>query len=309
MTTLEPVAKKHGIVTTFREQDLQYIRDCIETSFADIGHIPAAGLAPNLMVLEKFGQILPKLSLVDLLGRFQDIASIGGNYFLCNLESQLELAQLINDVPLSLADKFMMVRAPVRYREESESQSFMELATVRKVMSQMNNREEVAKGADRRIERLLKSRSYSLLDLKVFRELQKDISSDQTMNLLNELPTAEERQAFLKSIWTEPKDPKSLQSYETLHRITTGYLWLHYRFQDTFGNVEVAREIKSHLENVIQGGLLSFSHVKFHQPKVKRNLGDAGKLTAPEAQELEELRNTLIKMSQRMDNKQNPKRY
>ncbi|KNE73233.1 hypothetical protein AMAG_17417 [Allomyces macrogynus ATCC 38327] len=60
---------------------------------------------------------LPNETLAGLLGKFEALARVNGEvYSLCNLEAQKNLAGAIQDIPMSIRDRFQFVLSPVNDR-------------------------------------------------------------------------------------------------------------------------------------------------------------------------------------------------
>ncbi|KAJ3279090.1 ATP-dependent RNA helicase supv3l1, mitochondrial [Borealophlyctis nickersoniae] len=103
-----------GFVTTLDRRDLPFLRRCMTI---DAPRVLAAGLHPTLEQVESFGKMLPNETLSGLLTKFEDVARLGGNFFLCNLNSLHEIADLIQPLGLPLRDQFTFVLAPANVRE------------------------------------------------------------------------------------------------------------------------------------------------------------------------------------------------
>ncbi len=58
-----------GWVTTFQDQDLGYVKECLETDATDMVSIRTAGLHPTLESMIEFAKYLPKFSMEKLLER------------------------------------------------------------------------------------------------------------------------------------------------------------------------------------------------------------------------------------------------
>ncbi|KAI8059402.1 P-loop containing nucleoside triphosphate hydrolase protein [Gilbertella persicaria] len=109
-------AYNEGEVTTLHPRDLQYIKECVS---APIIPLEMAGLQPTVDILELFALQMPQEKFSGLLQKFEDLASLNGDYFLCNYRDQKTIAERIEHIKLPLRDKYQFVTAPVSCRNES----------------------------------------------------------------------------------------------------------------------------------------------------------------------------------------------
>ncbi|KAJ3189610.1 ATP-dependent RNA helicase supv3l1, mitochondrial, partial [Irineochytrium annulatum] len=103
-------ANETGYVTTLNNNDIKRLKQCMEIPMAPA--LTTAGLQPLLEQLEAFAEELPGETFSGLLDKFEDLARLDGDYFLCNLENQKAIADLIQPLPLSLRDRYVLVAAP-----------------------------------------------------------------------------------------------------------------------------------------------------------------------------------------------------
>ncbi|KAJ3415112.1 ATP-dependent RNA helicase supv3l1, mitochondrial [Chytridiales sp. JEL 0842] len=115
-----------GLVSTFCDKDLNVVRSAVAVQSPE--PLRSAGLYPTLEQLEKFSTELPNVTFGDLLDRFEELASLDGGYFLCNLETQKSLADLIEDIPLSLKDRYILVASPTKPEDEVMKKVFVDFA-------------------------------------------------------------------------------------------------------------------------------------------------------------------------------------
>ncbi|KAJ3297842.1 RNA helicase [Rhizoclosmatium sp. JEL0117] len=101
---------QEGYVCTLNNGDMRRLRDALAT----VNPLPlaSAGLYPTLDQMEKFAAELPNETFAGLLDRFEQLARLDGDYFLCNLSSQKDVADLIQHIDLSLQDRYTLVAAP-----------------------------------------------------------------------------------------------------------------------------------------------------------------------------------------------------
>ncbi|KAI9327186.1 P-loop containing nucleoside triphosphate hydrolase protein [Zopfochytrium polystomum] len=99
-----------GEVTTLVNKDTPRLKQAMAKKFTD--SLRSAGLHPTLEQMELFERELPGLTFAELLDKFEILASVNNEYFLCNLETQKQVADLIQSVALSLQDRYTFISAP-----------------------------------------------------------------------------------------------------------------------------------------------------------------------------------------------------
>ncbi|KAI8846987.1 P-loop containing nucleoside triphosphate hydrolase protein [Chytridium lagenaria] len=104
-----------GHVTTLKDEDLKRLKTVL--AIASAPPLESAGLYPKLEQIEAFAKELPNESLSGLLDKFEDLARLDGDFFLCNLESQKRIADLIEPLNLTLRDKYTLVSAPANVED------------------------------------------------------------------------------------------------------------------------------------------------------------------------------------------------
>ncbi|KAI7867668.1 P-loop containing nucleoside triphosphate hydrolase protein [Spinellus fusiger] len=106
-------AYSSGEVTAMDSSSLDYIKSSMASSSVDL---KVAGLQPTPEILEIFGLQYPNEKFEKILTRFELMASLSGNYFLCNFKDQKIIASAIEGVKLSIRDRYQFVTAPVNTR-------------------------------------------------------------------------------------------------------------------------------------------------------------------------------------------------
>ena len=130
------------------------------------------------------------------------MAKTGGDYFLCNLETQKSIATVIEKVPnLTLHDRYQFMVSPTNTRNPLTEESILKFA---KCVSQ--------------------GKMCHISDIVE----------------LSSIP---------------PKNSEQLKDAENIHKITMLYLWLSYRFPDTFIDVATALVLKQKCEQYINHAL------------------------------------------------------
>ncbi|KAI8390268.1 P-loop containing nucleoside triphosphate hydrolase protein [Blakeslea trispora] len=118
-------AYSDGEVTTLHPKDIQYLQECVE---APTIPLETAGLQPTVDILELFALQMPDEKFSGLLQKFEDLASLNGDYFLCNYRDQKMIAERIEHIKLPIRDRYQFVTAPVSCRNDSSMEMIETLA-------------------------------------------------------------------------------------------------------------------------------------------------------------------------------------
>ncbi|KAI8079764.1 P-loop containing nucleoside triphosphate hydrolase protein [Halteromyces radiatus] len=116
-----------GEVTTFFNKDLAYVDKCLESPIIPL---ELAGLQPTVDIVEVFALQMPNETYSSVLQKFEDLASLNGNYFLCNFKDQKRIAEVIESIKLPLRDRYQFVTAPVSTRNEETLNAVQEMAKI-----------------------------------------------------------------------------------------------------------------------------------------------------------------------------------
>lgn len=112
------VAKRQdsgGFVTTLEEEDLNTVHESFEQ---EAEPIQTAGLFPPSTMIEKFSSYFPAgTPFAFMLLRLRDIARLPGRFHLCNLKNNLEMAQQIQEFPLTIHDRCTFINAPCTMKD------------------------------------------------------------------------------------------------------------------------------------------------------------------------------------------------
>jgi ATP-dependent RNA helicase SUPV3L1/SUV3 len=101
-----------GEVTCRDPRDLEYVRKCMLT---EIEPITKAGLMPTSAHMERFASALQTFnededlrSLSSVLEQFDEMSTIHGDFFLCGKGSTKIVSKWMEDLPLSITEKFII---------------------------------------------------------------------------------------------------------------------------------------------------------------------------------------------------------
>jgi len=114
---------EHGEVTTFYENDLPYLQQCMSAPNTEITQ---AGLFPEWSQVESFVKVYKGkelkdndggsgIGIADVLRKFFALSRIHKDFFFCDINQTMDLAEAIDEAGpnLSLKQKFDFVNAPV----------------------------------------------------------------------------------------------------------------------------------------------------------------------------------------------------
>ncbi|KAG1143552.1 hypothetical protein G6F37_003418 [Rhizopus arrhizus] len=115
----------NGIVTALNRADLRYIKEAVAAPNVEL---EMAGLQPTVDMLELFALQMPNETFSGLLQKFEDLASVSGDYFLCNYKDQKLIADNLEEIRLPLRDRYQFVTAPVSTRSDGSMELIKKLA-------------------------------------------------------------------------------------------------------------------------------------------------------------------------------------
>ncbi|KAJ3400918.1 hypothetical protein CcCBS67573_g05700 [Chytriomyces confervae] len=117
---------ERGYVCTFNNADMRILNQALAVT--NPLPLPSAGLYPTLEQMEKFAAELPEETFTGLLDKFEELSRLDGDYFLCNLSQQKETASMIQEIDLTLSDRYTLVAAPCNADNGIISASMMKFA-------------------------------------------------------------------------------------------------------------------------------------------------------------------------------------
>ncbi|KAJ1721621.1 RNA helicase [Coemansia erecta] len=104
-----------GEVTTMAPNELKLLAQSMSVQPP---MITAAGLKPTVEAIETFSHQFPSVPFSQLWPMFRDIATMDDEYFLCSFADQENIAQAIEDLPMTVRDRYQFLYAPINMREE-----------------------------------------------------------------------------------------------------------------------------------------------------------------------------------------------
>ncbi|KAI1059254.1 hypothetical protein LB507_004012 [Fusarium sp. FIESC RH6] len=108
---------KVGYVTTMDSQDLKSVHRAFK---ANVDDIEAAYINPPAAVVERFSTYFPKETpLSFILMRIRELASVGRMFRLHVSSEKLQIADLIQDIPLTIYDRLTFTNLPIAINAEN----------------------------------------------------------------------------------------------------------------------------------------------------------------------------------------------
>jgi ATP-dependent RNA helicase SUPV3L1/SUV3 len=110
-------AGQMGYVTALEEEDLSRIQRAFRT---EPPPIRTAGILVPPAVLERFSTYFPpNTPLSYMLLRLRDIAKLSPRFHMCNIEEMIKVADAIQQYPMSIYDRCVILNAPTFFREHN----------------------------------------------------------------------------------------------------------------------------------------------------------------------------------------------
>ncbi|TLS29831.1 hypothetical protein PpBr36_01196 [Pyricularia pennisetigena] len=100
-----------GYVTCVDEADLRRIQRAFEV---EVPPIKAAGLLPPANIIEKFSTYFsPDTPLSHILLKIREVVRTSNDYFVCNFDDWIEIADIIQAFPMPMSDRLVLLAAPI----------------------------------------------------------------------------------------------------------------------------------------------------------------------------------------------------
>ncbi|XP_071735855.1 DExH-box ATP-dependent RNA helicase DExH16, mitochondrial [Rutidosis leptorrhynchoides] len=200
-----------GEVTCLDAKDLPLIHSSLNCPSPIL---ESAGLFPTFDLLYMYSRSHPNCGLCQIMEQFVENAKLSSNYFITNCEEMLKVAAVLDELPISLHDKYLFCLSPADMSDEILSQGLTQFAHTY---------------AKTRIVRL--------------------------------------REIFTPGTLKVPKTQAELKELESIHKVLELYVWLSYRFDDSFPDQELAASQKSICGMLIEDFL---ERLGFEKPIPKR---------------------------------------
>lgn len=115
-----------GEVTCLDPADLPLLHSSLSSPSPTLEQ---AGLFPSFDILLLFSRLHPTYGLQQILEHFVENAKLSENYFITNCEEMLKAAAVIDELPLTLSDKYLFVMSPVDMDNDISYQGLTQFAT------------------------------------------------------------------------------------------------------------------------------------------------------------------------------------
>ncbi|PQE16292.1 atp-dependent RNA helicase suv3 protein [Rutstroemia sp. NJR-2017a WRK4] len=217
-----PAPPPVGYVTTFEHNALSVIKRALQI---DAPMMKTAGIFPPWNMIESFSQYFPKgTPLSYMILRLHKMCELSSHFHNCRLKEQVQIADLIQNIPLTIRDRLTFLAAPVNLREPDG--------------------EEIVRAFARCIS---EQSSGHLLDIP---ELKLEIldAFETPVNSSRQINVAESDYEWRQQ---NEVDKERLRALEAVHKHITLYLWLSYRFAGVFKSQAMAFHVKGLIEERI----------------------------------------------------------
>ncbi|KAJ2158041.1 RNA helicase [Coemansia sp. RSA 552] len=104
-----------GVVTTMDARDLPALGRSMNRMPPGLN---TAGIKPTPSMIEMFSHQFPRVPFSQLWTMFKDVAHVGKDYFLCSFHDQERIASIVEDIPLSITERYQLLYAPLNTRDE-----------------------------------------------------------------------------------------------------------------------------------------------------------------------------------------------
>ncbi|CAK7327093.1 unnamed protein product [Dovyalis caffra] len=114
-----------GEVTCLHADDLPLLHSSLESPSPILEH---AGLFPTFDLIYMYSRLHPKKGLYRIMEHFLENAKLSENYFIADCEEMLKVAAVVDELPISLHDKYLFAISPVDMDDEIASQGLVQFA-------------------------------------------------------------------------------------------------------------------------------------------------------------------------------------
>ncbi|XP_037491333.1 ATP-dependent RNA helicase SUV3, mitochondrial isoform X2 [Jatropha curcas] len=114
-----------GEVTCLHADDLPLLHSSLESPSPIL---ESAGLFPTFDLMFMYSRLHPKKGFYQILEHFLENAKLSPNYFIADCEALLKVAGVIDEMPLSLYDKYLFCISPVDMTDDISSQGLTQFA-------------------------------------------------------------------------------------------------------------------------------------------------------------------------------------
>ncbi|CAM6091766.1 unnamed protein product [Calypogeia fissa] len=116
----------NGEVTCLISEDLPLLHGSLSTPSIPL---KAAGLLPAFDFFALYSTLHPDMTFAEILEDFMLKARLSPDYFMCNCESMMVVAEMIQNLPLPLQDRFLFCICPVDIKDEISMGALVQFAS------------------------------------------------------------------------------------------------------------------------------------------------------------------------------------
>jgi ATP-dependent RNA helicase SUPV3L1/SUV3 len=122
-----------GLVTVLDGVDLDRIHEAFET---EVKPIKAAGIFPPAGIIERFSSFFPaNTPLSFVLSRLREMAQLSELFQMCDINVAVEIADIIQDLPMNISDRCVFLSCPVSLRDDGQREVLKAMANCVSTMS------------------------------------------------------------------------------------------------------------------------------------------------------------------------------
>ncbi|CAI9118415.1 OLC1v1019983C1 [Oldenlandia corymbosa var. corymbosa] len=114
-----------GEVTCLSSEDVPLIHTALSSPSPVL---EKAGLFPSYDLLLMYSRLHPKHGLYQILEHFIENSKLSAHYFIADCEAMLKVAAIVDELPLTLDDKYLFVMSPVDVDNYISSQGLVQFA-------------------------------------------------------------------------------------------------------------------------------------------------------------------------------------
>jgi ATP-dependent RNA helicase SUPV3L1/SUV3 len=122
----EPAPASVGLVTSLDQEDLHAVQEAFKNTAEQI---QTAAIFPPVFIIERFYSYFPpETPFSFILSRLRELAKLSGQFHMTDFNTRLQVADAIQDIPMSIYDRCVFLTIPVSLREYKQPEVLRSLA-------------------------------------------------------------------------------------------------------------------------------------------------------------------------------------
>lgn len=118
--------KSVGLVTSLDQEDLPAVQEAFTRNAEQL---QTAAVFPPVFIIERFYSYFPpETPFSFILSRLRELAKLSGQFHMADFNTRLQVADAIQDVPMSIYDRCVFLTIPVSLREYKQTEVLQSLA-------------------------------------------------------------------------------------------------------------------------------------------------------------------------------------